>query len=52
LIESIPLDNRSSFYLRHGDWFAAGCGVLAGLAGLLAVLSATWIPRRRVGAVA
>ncbi|HXY35327.1 MAG TPA: apolipoprotein N-acyltransferase [Planctomycetaceae bacterium] len=52
LIDSIPLDNRSSFYLRHGDWFAAGCGVLAGLAGLLAVLSATWIPRRRVGAVA
>jgi apolipoprotein N-acyltransferase len=46
LVDSIPLDNRTSFYLRHGDWFAAGCGVLATLVGLLAMLPATWVPRR------
>ncbi len=46
LVDSVPLDNRSSFYLQHGDWFAAGCGVLAILAGLLAMLPATWVPRR------
>jgi apolipoprotein N-acyltransferase len=51
LIDSIPLDNRSSFYLRHGDWFAAGCGGLAALAGLLALASGT-IARRRRPAVA
>jgi apolipoprotein N-acyltransferase len=46
LVDSIPLDNRTSFYLHHGDWFAGGCGALAVLAGLLAVLPATWVPRR------
>jgi apolipoprotein N-acyltransferase len=46
LVDSVPLDNRSSFYLHHGDWFAAGCGVLAALAGILAVLPAAWPPRR------
>ena len=46
LVDSVPLDNRSSLYLRHGDWFAAGCGVLAALAGILAVLPAAWPPRR------
>ncbi len=46
LVDSVPLDNRSSFYLQHGDWFAAGCGVLAILAGLLAMMPATWVPRR------
>jgi apolipoprotein N-acyltransferase len=52
LVDSIPLDNRSSFYLRHGDWFAAGCGMLAALAGLLAVLPATWAPRRWISRTA
>jgi apolipoprotein N-acyltransferase len=46
LVDSVPLDNRSSFYLHHGDWFAGGCGVLAALAGILAVLPAAWLPRR------
>jgi apolipoprotein N-acyltransferase len=46
LVDSIPLDNRTSFYLHHGDWFAGGCGALAVLVGLLAVLPATWVPRR------
>jgi apolipoprotein N-acyltransferase len=50
LVDSIPLDNRTSFYLRHGDWFAASCGILAILAGLLAMLPATWVPRRWLGA--
>jgi apolipoprotein N-acyltransferase len=52
LIDRIPLDNRSSFYLRHGDWFAGGCGVLAVLAGVLAVLPATWPPRRWIAGAA
>jgi apolipoprotein N-acyltransferase len=52
LVDSIPLDNRTSFYLRHGDWFAAGCGVLAALAGLLAILPAAWPPRRWIRATA
>ncbi|HET6328380.1 MAG TPA: apolipoprotein N-acyltransferase [Planctomycetaceae bacterium] len=46
LIDAIPLDNRSSFYLHHGDWFAAGCGALAALAGVLALATGTFARRR------
>jgi apolipoprotein N-acyltransferase len=46
LVDSIPLDNRTSFYLRHGDWFAAGCGGLAVLAGLLALATGAFARRR------
>jgi apolipoprotein N-acyltransferase len=46
LVDSIPLDNRTSFYLRHGDWFAAGCGGLAVLAGLLALTTGAFARRR------
>jgi apolipoprotein N-acyltransferase len=52
LIDSVPLDNRNSFYLHHGDWFAAGCGVLAALAGVLAVASALRSRRRRPAGLA
>jgi apolipoprotein N-acyltransferase len=52
LIDSIPLDNRTSYYLRYGDWFAGTCGLLAALAGLLAVLPAAWFPRRWAAGVA
>jgi apolipoprotein N-acyltransferase len=27
VITDVPLDNRSSFYVAHGDWFAQGCCV-------------------------
>jgi apolipoprotein N-acyltransferase len=46
LVDSIPLDNRTSLYLRYGDWFAGGCGLLAALVALLAILPAAWFPRR------
>ncbi len=26
VVGDVPLDNRESFYLNNGDWFAAGCG--------------------------
>jgi apolipoprotein N-acyltransferase len=49
LVDSIPLDNRTSFYLRHGDWFAGTCGFFAAIAALVAVLPAAWFQGRRVG---
>jgi apolipoprotein N-acyltransferase len=52
LVDSIPLDNRTSFYLRHGDWFAGSCGILTALIGLLAVLPSRWFPRRGPSQVA
>lgn len=33
LVSEIPLDSRTSFYVRWGDWFAAGC--LAFTTGML-----------------
>ncbi len=30
----VPLDNRSSLYLRGGDWFAAACGIACAFFGL------------------
>jgi len=51
LVDAVPLDNRTSFYLQHGDWFAAGCGALTALAGILAV-GIGLFGRRRPPAVA
>jgi len=28
VISTVPLDHRTSFYTRHGDWFAASCLLL------------------------
>lgn len=25
IVDTVPLDDRTSFYTRHGDWFALGC---------------------------
>jgi apolipoprotein N-acyltransferase len=37
LIETVPLDPRDSFYVRHGDWLAGSCAVLAVSYGLWAL---------------
>lgn len=37
LIVTVPLDPRDSFYVRHGDWLAGSCAVLALGAGLWAL---------------
>ena len=34
LVADVPLDNRTSLYVRWGDWFAGGCAVLALGAGV------------------
>ncbi len=44
LVDSVPLDNRTSLYLRYGDWFAGACGFAA-----LLVLLASLVPRRWLG---
>jgi apolipoprotein N-acyltransferase len=46
LVDSIPLDNRTSFYLHHGDWFAGACGLLAALLGVLAMIPHAWFSPR------
>ncbi|MEZ6055912.1 MAG: apolipoprotein N-acyltransferase [Planctomycetaceae bacterium] len=43
VVVDVPLDSRSSLYLRFGDWFAGGCLVLA-LASLCLVF---WESRNR-----
>lgn len=38
IVADVPLDNRTSLYVRHGDWFAGSCGgivLLLALAGLV-----------------
>jgi apolipoprotein N-acyltransferase len=37
LIETVPLDPRDSFYVRHGDWLAGSCAVLTVGGGLWAL---------------
>ena len=34
LVADVPLDGRSSFYARWGDWLPAGCWLLIGVAML------------------
>ena len=41
IVDTVPLDNRTSFYVKHGDWFAGGCGIFVCLA-----LVGGCIPRR------
>ena len=41
LVSNIPLDNRSSLYVKHGDWFAGSTAFLAIFVGLCGFL-----PRR------
>ncbi len=38
LVDSVPLDPRSSLYVRWGDWFAATCCLLALVVGLAHML--------------
>ncbi len=42
LVDTVPLDNRTSLYVTYGDWFASGCGFCA----IFFVLAGS-IPRRR-----
>ncbi|MEX2286594.1 MAG: apolipoprotein N-acyltransferase [Planctomycetaceae bacterium] len=42
LVHPIPLDNRSSLYVRWGDWFAGMC-----FAGVLLATCGTFAPRRK-----
>ncbi|HID20954.1 MAG TPA: apolipoprotein N-acyltransferase, partial [Planctomycetaceae bacterium] len=38
LIDTVPLDTRKSFYVRHGDWFAAACCVATIAIGLMGIV--------------
>src|SRR5262249_42646212 len=42
VVATVPLDDRASFYARHGDWFAAACLVSVLVLGL-----ALTVTRRR-----
>lgn len=42
LVHDIPLDNRQSLYVEHGDWFAGSCGVGA----VIFLLTGLWSNRR------
>ena len=42
IISTVPLDDRRSFYVVWGDWFAGSCGLMAGF-----VCIGGLIPRRR-----
>jgi apolipoprotein N-acyltransferase len=39
LVATVPLDERVSFYARHGDWFAGGCLLAVSLLGLTLTLT-------------
>jgi apolipoprotein N-acyltransferase len=43
LVHDIPLDNRQSLYVQHGDWFAGTCG----LGALCFLIGGLWPARRR-----
>jgi apolipoprotein N-acyltransferase len=45
LVDSVPLDNRTSLYLRFGDWFAGTCGFAALLVLLASLVPARWLGR-------
>jgi apolipoprotein N-acyltransferase len=51
LVDSVPLDNRTSFYLRYGDWFAGTCGFVALLVFLASLVPSRWFNRRMRPAV-
>ena len=46
LVDPVPLDNRTSFYLRTGDWFAGACGSATLLVILAGFVPARWLKRR------
>jgi apolipoprotein N-acyltransferase len=46
LVDAVPLDNRTSFYLRTGDWFAGTCGCVTLFVILAAFVPARWMGRR------
>jgi apolipoprotein N-acyltransferase len=46
LVDSVPLDNRTSLYVRYGDWFAESCGCALLLAVLLSMVPPKWLARR------
>lgn len=44
VVDAVPLDARSSFYLAWGDWFAATCALFCGVLAAVGLLS-RWLPR-------
>lgn len=46
LVDAVPLDNRTSVYLRSGDWFAGTCGGATLFLILAAFVPARWLGRR------
>jgi apolipoprotein N-acyltransferase len=46
LVDSVPLDNRTSLYLRFGDWFAGTCGFAALVVALASLVPRRWFSRR------
>jgi apolipoprotein N-acyltransferase len=47
LVDSVPLDNRTSLYLRFGDWFAGTCGFATLLVLLASLVPRRWTSRRQ-----
>jgi apolipoprotein N-acyltransferase len=45
LVDSIPLDPRTSLYLRYGDWFAGSCGAAVLLLALAGLVPGRWFRR-------
>ena len=39
LVDTVPLDNRSSFYTKYGDWFAGTCCFCAMFVFFMAILT-------------
>ena len=42
LVHTVPLDGRRSLYVRFGDWFAMGCGIVV----VLGVVGGFWPVRK------
>lgn len=42
IVDAVPLDDRESFYVTWGDWFAMSCGLMC-----CTVVIGNWLPRRR-----
>jgi len=47
LVDSVPLDNRHSLYLRYGDWFAGTCGFAVLVVLLSGIVPQRWFSTRR-----
>lgn len=45
-VAEVPLHREASFYVRHGDWFAQGCAIVALLVLLAAMLRRSRPPLR------